>query len=85
MSQTAKQSQDDVEAMSSKLNLPIVFDHAAGSSMDGSRKLTDIEARIEEEDDDSAAALEHDEESQEDDDVNTAANNEAVKTNYPRG
>jgi hypothetical protein len=85
MSQTAKQSQYDVEAMSSKLNLPIVFDHAAGSSMDGSRKLTDIEARIEEEDDDRAAALEHDEEAQEDDEVNRAARNNAVRINHPRG
>jgi hypothetical protein len=47
MSQTAKQSQTDMKAMSSRLNLTSSFDHAAGSSVGGSGKLTDIEARIE--------------------------------------
>jgi hypothetical protein len=85
MSQTAKQSQTDMEAMSSKLNRPSASDRAAGSSGGGSRKLTDVEARIEEGDDDRAAALEHDEEVQEDDEVNRAAKNDGVSTNYPRG
>ena len=85
MSQTAKQSQTDMKAMSSRLNLTSSFDHAAGSSVGGSGKLTDIEAPIEEEDDDRAAALEHDEERREDDEVNRAAKNDVVRTNYPRG
>jgi len=48
MSQTAKQSQTDMETMSSKVNLTSAFDHAAGSSVGGGRKLPDIETRIEE-------------------------------------
>ena len=85
MSQTAKQSQTDMETMSSKVNLTSAFDHAAGSSVGGGRKLPDIETRIEEEDDDRAAALEHDEEAQEDEEVNRAARNNAVRINHPRG
>lgn len=85
MSQTSKQSQTDMEAMSSRLDLTSAFDHTSGSSGDGSRKPIDVDARIEEEDDDRAAALEHDEEAQEDDEVNRAAKNDAVRTNYPRG